>query len=109
MASLTPKLLYSGNDTGANAYSVSNTSGNYTIIKSINICNTSGSDKTCSLHILQDANAAAANNKVLSNVTVSANNVLYYNTSLVMPANSKIYVSQSTSDLTFTISGVEYA
>ena len=45
-----------------------------------------------------------------SNVTVLANNVVYYNTSVVIPANSKIYVDQVTANaVTFTISGVEYA
>lgn len=109
MANLIPKLLYQGNDTTGNVYTTANTVGNYTIIKTINICNTTGTDAACSIHLLQGANTAAANNKIISNMNVSANNVLYYNTSVVIPANSKIYVSQSGTSLTFTISGVEYA
>lgn len=109
MPNLTPKLLYQGNDTTANAYTTANVAGNYTIIKTINICNTTGTDASCSVHILQGAATAAANNKILSNLNVSANNVLYYNTSMIIPSNSKLYVSQSGTSLTFTISGIEYA
>jgi hypothetical protein len=64
------------------------------------------------LHLMLYAGAAtaAANNKIISNVNVLANNVVYYNTSIVVPANSKIYVDQVTANaVTFTISGVEYA
>lgn len=110
MANLTPKLLYLGNDTAANVYSVSSTSGNYTIIKSINICNTSNTaDASASLHILTDGAAPSSGNKIISNANVIKDDVLYYNTSIVVPANSNIYVSSTSSALVFTISGVEYA
>jgi len=109
MASLTPKSLYIGNASSGNIYTTANVSGNYTIIKSINICNTTSSDDVCSIHLLVGAATAAANNKVISNATVHANNVLYYNTAIVVPANSKIYVSQSSTNCTFNLSGVEYA
>jgi len=110
MANLTPKLLYLGNDTAANVYSVSSTSGNYTIIKSINICNTSNTaDASASLHILTDGAAPSSGNKIISNANVIKDDVLYYNTSIVVPANSNIYVSSTSSTLVFTISGVEYA
>jgi hypothetical protein len=110
MANLKPKLFYLGNDTAANAYVVSNTSGNYSIIKSINICNTSNTaNATASVHILTDGAAPAANNKVISNANVIKNDVLYYNTSIIVPANSNVYISSSSNTVTFTISGVEYA
>jgi len=110
MANLKPKLLYIGNTTGANVYSVSNTASYYAIIKSINICNTSNTaNATASVHILTGGAAPASNNKIISNATVIKDDVMYYNTSIVVPANSNIYVSSSSSDLTFTISGVEYA
>lgn len=109
MPNLTPKLLYIGNTAGSNAYSVPNVANNYTIIKSINICNTSAVEQKCSIHILVNGATAAANNKVISNASVLANNVLFYNTSIVVPANSNVYISQGNTSLTFTLSGVEYA
>lgn len=110
MANLKPKLMYQGNDTAANVYSVANTVGNYSIIKSINICNTSNTaNYSASIHILIDGETPSSNNKLISNATVIKDDVLYYNTSVVLPANSNIYISSTSNTLTFTISGVEYA
>lgn len=109
MANLTPKSFYIGNATTANVYTVANVVGNYSIIKNINICNTTASNAVCSIHILTSGVAPASNNKILSNVNVIANNVLYYDTSIVVPANSNVYIAQSGTSLTFTLSGVEYA
>lgn len=110
MANITPKLLYIGNTVASNVYSVSNTVGNYSIIKSVNACNTTDvSNATISIHILKDGAAPSSNNKILSNANVIKNDVLYYNTSIVIPANSNLYVSSTSSTITFAISGVEYA
>lgn len=110
MATLKPKLFYQGNDTAADVYGVANVSTNYSIIKSINICNTSNTaNATASVHVLVDGASADASNKIISNANVIKNDVLYYNTSIVVPANSNVYVSSSSNSLTFTISGVEYA
>ncbi len=110
MANLTPKSFYIGNQSASNAYTTANTVGNYSIIKNINLCNATSSNAVCSVHILVGGASPAANNKIVSNVNVLANNVVYYNTSVVVPANSKIYIDQVTANaITFTISGVEYA
>jgi hypothetical protein len=110
MANLTPKSFYIGNESASNAYTTANTVGNYSIIKNINLCNATSSNAVCSVHILVGGASPAANNKIVSNVNVLANNVVYYNTSVVVPANSKIYIDQVTANaITFTISGVEYA
>lgn len=110
MANLVPKSFYLGNTTASNVYTVANTAGNYSIIKSINICNTSNTtNATADIHILVGADTVASNNKIISNAVVIKNDVLYYNTSIVIPANSKIYVASSNNSLTFNISGVEYA
>lgn len=110
MANLKPKLMYKGNDVAANVYSVANVANNYSIIKSINICNTSNTaNATASVHILTDGESPAANNKIISNANVIKNDVLYYNTSIVIPANSNVYISSSSNTITFAISGVEYA
>ncbi len=110
MASLTPKNFYIGNATGANIYTTANVVTNYSIIKNINICNTSNdANATASVHILTDGASPSSDNKIISNVPVIRADVLYYNTSIVVPGNSKIYVSSSNSLVTFSISGVEYA
>lgn len=111
MPSLTPKKFYHGNAATANAYSVANTAGNYSIIKVINICNTSNTaNGTASVHILYDGEAPAADNKIISNANVIKDDVLYYNTSIVIPANANVYIAASSNtDLVFNISGVEYA
>lgn len=110
MANLVPKSLYLGNSTGSNVYTVANTAGNYTIIKSINICNTSDTaNATADIHILVEGAAPANNNKIISNANVIKSDVLFYNTSIVIPTNSNVYVASSNSSLTFNISGVEYA
>ena len=110
MATLKPKLFYQGNDTAANVYSVANVSTDYSILKSINVCNTSNTaNATASIHILTDGAAPDSSNKIISNANVIKNDVLYYNTSIVVPANSNVYVSSSSNTVTFTISGVEYA
>jgi hypothetical protein len=110
VANLVPKSLYLGNSTGSNVYTVANTAGNYTIIKAINICNTSDTaNAKADIHILINGAAPLANNKVISNANVIKNDVLYYNTSIVVPANSNVYVASSNSSITFNISGVEYA
>jgi len=111
MANLTPKSFYIGtSSTGTNAYTTANTVGDYSIIKNINLCNTTSSNAVCSIHILVGAATPAANNKIISNVNVLSNNVVFYNTSVVIPANSKLHVDQVTANaVTFIISGVEYA
>jgi len=110
MAQLLPKNFYTGNATAANVYTVANTANYYSIIKSVNICNTSNAaNATASIHLLTDGAAPSNDNKIISNALVILADVLYYNTSIVVPANTKIYVSSSSSSLTFSISGVEYA
>jgi len=108
MAGLTPKLLYIGSGSASNVYTASTTANAYTIIKNINICNTDTANTVCSIHLLTIGQTAGANNKILSNIAVLGNNVTYYNTAIVMPANSALYLTQSGSNATVAISGVEY-
>jgi len=108
MASLTPKLFYIGNAQSGNVYSAPNTAGSYSIIKSINVANTSSSPKIFDINLLPLGSSATNANVIVGNIAMSADNVFVYETSIVMPAGSSIYVSQEGTDLTFTISGVEY-
>ncbi len=108
MASLTPKLLYIGAANGSNVYTANATANSYTIIKNINICNTTAVNTVVSIHILTSGQTAASNNKIISNVNIVGNNVTFYNTSIIMPSNSSIYLTQTASNATVAISGVEY-
>ena len=108
MAGLAPKLLYIGSGNSSNVYTASTTVNAYTIIKNINICNTDTANTVCSIHLLTSGQTASTSNKIISNINILGNNVVYYNTSIVMPANSALFLSQSGSNATVTISGVEY-
>ena len=69
MASLTPKTLFVGNTSAANVYTANTTSGNYTIVKNISICNANTSTvKTVTINIIAPAGSAAENNIYISNV-----------------------------------------
>lgn len=105
---LTPKLLYIGNGNNSNVYTASATSNSYSIVKNINICNTTASNVTASVHLVTSGGAVGNNNKIISNMTIVGNDVTFYNTSIIMPANSSIYVNQGGTSLTVAISGVEY-
>jgi len=113
MPNLVPKNFFHGlaSTNSGYVYSTANTVGNYSIIKTINICNTSNAaNATADIHILVANTAPAASNKIISNALVIKNDVLYYNTSIVIPANSNVYIAtNSNSTLSFSISGVEYA
>lgn len=105
---LTPKRLYIGNDTASNVYSASNVAGSYSIIRSITVCNTSTADKTFSLNIIPSGGSAGANNKVISNVTVPANDVIYSDSVYVLNAGDAVYYDPADANLTLTVNGVEY-
>lgn len=107
MAALTPTLLYIGNGSG-NVYTVANTAGTYSIIKSINVCNTANVGKSFSLNLVSAGESIGNQNLIVSNVALSAGNVFSYDTSIVMPAGSFLQVTQADTSLTLTISGVEY-
>jgi hypothetical protein len=108
MANLVPKLLFIGNVQSGGVYSVPSDAGSYAIVKSINVCNTSTLTKTFSINLVTVGNSVANNNLIVGNVSLSGGNVFSYETSIVMPANSTLHISQPDTSLTFTISGVEY-
>lgn len=105
---LTPKRLYIGNDTASNVYSASSVVGSYSIIRNITVCNTSATDKTFSLNIIPSGGTAGANNKVISNVTVPANDVIYSDSVYVLNTGDAVYYDPVDGNLTLTVNGVEY-
>lgn len=108
MSTLTPKNLYTGNDLASNVYTVSSTANSYTIIKSINISNTSAVDKTFSLHIIASSGTPAASNKIMSSITVPGNNVLSSDTVFVLNSDESLYFDPVDANLTLHVSGAEF-
>lgn len=109
MANLTPKLLYVGNDTASNVYTVSNSSGSYTILRNINICNTTSSAVVCSIYLLSSSGTPGSNNAVLKDFALAASETISYDAGIVMDAGYKIHVINANSACSFTMSGVEYS
>lgn len=109
MASLTPKLLYVGNGNNSNVYSVSNTAGSYTILRNINICNTTTNAVVCSLYLISEAGTPSNNNAVLKDFALTSSETISYDAGVVMDSGYKLHVVNANSACTFTISGVEYS
>jgi hypothetical protein len=106
---LEPKLLYIGDAGNAPVYTSPTSSGSYTIIKHINAVNTSTQDSTFSLFLVQQGSTALPANAVVFDAEVSSKNVLAYDTSIVIPANTSIFLAQPADRITLIVSGVEYA
>jgi len=109
MAAIIPKLLFIGNTQAGNIYTAPSTSGSYSIVKSINVCNTGTTTESFSINLINAGENVGVGNAILGNITITSSNVFSYETSIVMPAGSQLYISQPNNNLTFTISGVEYA
>lgn len=109
MANLVPKNLYIGNDLASNVYTAGSTTGSYTIIKNISVANTSGTDKTFSIHIIPSGGSAGANNKIISSLTVPANDVVVSDGVYILNASQSVYFDPVDSNLTLYIGGVEYS
>jgi hypothetical protein len=108
MANLIPKNLYIGNTQTGNVYTITSNTGGYAIIKNINICNTGSSTITSNIHIIPSGGSAVANNQIFSNATILSGETLTYDTSIVLNANSSIYITSSAATASLVISGVEY-
>jgi len=106
---LTPKRLYTGNDTASNVYTASSTANSYSIIKTISICNTTTTDKTVTIHLVPNSGSAGANNKIMSNVVVPANDTIYSNMVYVLNAGDAVYYDPQDANLTLVLTGVEYS
>lgn len=107
MANLEPKLLYIGNEDDGVIYTVSSNTGSYAIVRNINLCNTSNTDTTLSMHLITTG-SAASNNKIISNIKVPANDVVVSDATYVMNASHVLHVTQPTSNVTIAVSGVEF-
>jgi len=108
MPNLAPKNFYIGNTQTSNVYTLSSNVGSYAIIKNINICNTGASTVTSNIHLIPSGGSIAANNQIFSNITNLSGETIVYDTSIVMNAGSKIYITSSAATITLIISGVDY-
>lgn len=77
-----------------------------TIVKQIIFCNTDSSSKTVRAAIGTTATAA---NRIISDLTISANETISFNCSLVMTAGEKLFFTGSATSITITVNGVEEA
>lgn len=109
MTAIVPKLLFIGNQQSGIVYSAPETEGSYAIVKSINVANTSStSNEVFSINLVPAGGSLGVNNVIVGNIVLTGANVFSYETSIVMPAGSTLRISQESTNLTFTISGVEY-
>ncbi len=108
MSAIVPKLLFIGNQQSGIVYTAPSPSGSYSIVKSINVANTSTSTEVFSINLVPSGGTVGVSNVIVGNIVLTGNNVFSYETSIVMPEGSTLQVSQVATNLTFTISGVEY-
>jgi hypothetical protein len=109
MANLTPKSLYVGNDTASNVYTVSSSTGSYTIVKTISICNPTASSATFDMHILGGSGTPGNNNALFKSFTINSGETVSVDTTTVLDAGYKIHIVNASNKCTFVISGVEYS
>lgn len=107
MANLEPKLLYIGDAEDSPIYNVSGNVGSYAIVRSINACNTTNTDKVFSLHLVAGGNPSS-NNKIMSNIRVPANDVVVSEATYVLNEDHSLYLTQDDSSITVAVSGAEY-
>jgi hypothetical protein len=108
MSGLAPKLFFIGNQQSGVVYTAPSETGGYAIVKSINVANTSTTSQVFSINLVPSGGTLGANNVIVGNISLSGNNVFSYDTSIVMPQGSTLQITQDSTSLTFTISGVEY-
>lgn len=75
-----------------------------TIVKQIILCNTAASSATVRIAVGTTATAA---NRIISDLTLSANETVSFNASLVMTAAEKLFFTASATTVTITANGVE--
>ena len=109
MANLIPKNFYVGNGTASNVYTVSATTGSYSILRNITICNTTSLAATCDIHILGASGVPGNNNAIFKSFTVNSYETISYEAPVVWNESQAIYVVNTSNKCTFTISGVEYS
>ena len=75
-----------------------------TIVKQILFCNTAATSATVRVAVGTTATAA---NRIISDLTIVANETVSFNCSLVMAAGEKLFFTASAATVTITVTGVE--
>lgn len=79
-------------------------SSTITIVKQILLCNTAASAATVRVGVGTTATEA---NRIVSDLTLAANETVSFNCSLVMTAAEKLFFTASATTVTITVNGVE--
>jgi len=112
MASLTPKNFYIGSPPTSSVvtlYTSNSTSGSYSIVKTINICNPNTTVAgNITLYITPSGVAAGVTNLFLSNFSVAANTSILVDSSIIMSNNAIIAANIGLAGMTLNVSGVEF-
>jgi len=74
------------------------------IVKQILFCNTAASSATVKVAI---GTTATAGNRIISDLTVAANETVSFNCSLVMTSEEKLFFTANAATVTITVTGVE--
>ena len=77
-----------------------------TIVKQIIFCNTAASSATVRVAVGTTATAA---NRIVSDLSLVANETVSFNCSLVMAAAEKLFFTASATTVTITVTGIEEA
>lgn len=75
-----------------------------TIVKQIIACNTNSSSGTVRVAVGTTATAA---NRILSDLTVAANETVSFNCSLVLTTGEKLFITANATSMTITVNGIE--
>lgn len=108
--SLTPKKLYQGQLTTTNSalYTVANTTGKFTIVRSIIAVNTDSNARQLLVCAVPSGGTAGATNMLLDQVSVPAGATLTFDVIFVLGQNESVNAKcDAGSVMTVTISGVE--
>lgn len=104
---ITPAKLAQGAVTGATTTVYTVPASTRTMVKEIDICNTTGGALTINVHLVPSAGAAGTANALLYGVSIGANTTLQWSGVQVMNAGDTIQVQGSGLGLTVTASGGE--
>lgn len=79
-----------------------------TTVKTILLSNYTSTDRSVTLHLVPSGGSAAAGNKILGEVTVTANTTTTIDTAIVMPTGAFLSgLASATTSINVHISGVE--
>jgi len=111
MATTTYKILgQSAPNSTSNADLYTVPASTQSIISTLIVANTTGTDATCRIFVRNNAATAAASNAILYDVTIAKNSIATFTLGITLDASDVITVQTGTADaLTFHAFGTELA